>query len=239
MTAIDTRPSSRLSWVPATAGWIVGTIATLSLLASLSPLLRAVIKVPREFIDNYIFNFPDTSFAWAVVLALLAAALAARKRVAWWILVLNLIFAAGWNVGDLAAGSETRMEQIGEILGLVLHLAAVGILFVSYREFYARVRRGALLRATGVLVAGMTIGTLLGWGLLEMFPRSLPSDERLPYALNRVSGFALADPSLFTGQPGVLLKTLLGLFGAIALVTAAVVLFMSQRAKNALTGEDE
>src|SRR6201998_841342 len=98
MTVTSTRPSSRLSWVPATAGWVVGIIATLSLVASLSPLARRAIRVPREFVDNYIFNFPDTSFAWAFVLALLAAALAARKRIAWWVVVLNLGFAIGWNV---------------------------------------------------------------------------------------------------------------------------------------------
>ena len=46
MIAIATRPSSRLSWVPAAAGWIVGIIATLSLLASLFPFLRVVIKDP-------------------------------------------------------------------------------------------------------------------------------------------------------------------------------------------------
>ena len=53
----------------------------------MSPLIRWVIRVPREFVNDYLFNFPDTSFAWAFVLALLAAALAARKRIAWWILV--------------------------------------------------------------------------------------------------------------------------------------------------------
>ena len=72
-----------MRWVPAAAGWIVGVIATLSLLASVSPLIRWLIKVPREFINDYLFNFPDTSFAWSFVLALLAAALTARKRVAW------------------------------------------------------------------------------------------------------------------------------------------------------------
>src|SRR6201998_4491894 len=97
MTTTTTRPSSRLSWVPATAGWVVGIIATLSLVASVSPLVRWLIRVPREFVDNYIYNFPDTSFAWAFVLALLAAALAARKRVAWWVVVLNLVFEIGWN----------------------------------------------------------------------------------------------------------------------------------------------
>src|SRR3977135_3733713 len=114
MTVTTARPTSRLSWVPATAGWVIGIIATLSLLASVSPLIRWIVKVPREFIDGYIFNFPDTSFAWAFVLALLAAALAARKRIAWWILVLNLVFAVGWNAGDLVSGNETSLETFGE-----------------------------------------------------------------------------------------------------------------------------
>ena len=89
------RPTSRYSWVPAAAGWTVGIIATLSLIASVSPLVRLVIKVPREFVNDYIFNFPDTSFAWAFVLALLAAALAARKRIAWLILVLYMVASIG------------------------------------------------------------------------------------------------------------------------------------------------
>ncbi|MGE5695474.1 MAG: bifunctional lysylphosphatidylglycerol synthetase/lysine--tRNA ligase LysX [Candidatus Sericytochromatia bacterium] len=240
MTLTTARPtSSRFSWVPATAGWVVGIIATLSVLASVSPLIRWLIRVPREFIDDYIFNFPDTSFAWAFVLALLAAALAARKRIAWWLLVLNLVFAAGWNVGDMASDTENRIEVSGELIGLGVHVVAVILLVVSYREFYARVRRGALLKSAGVLVFGMALGTLLGWGLLQASPGTLPPDQRLPYALNRVSGFALADPDLFTGQPHVLLNTLFGLFGALALMVAAIVLFQSQRAENALTGEDE
>jgi lysyl-tRNA synthetase, class II len=239
MTVTTSRITTRFWWVPATAGWVIGVIATLSLVASVSPFLRRTIKIPREFIDNYIFNFPDTSFAWAFVLALLAAALAARKRIAWWILLLNLIFAAGWNVGDFAAGDENKMETSGEVIGLAIHLVAIAILLLSYREFYARVRRGALLRSALVLVAGMAIGTVGAWALLEAFPGTLPRDERFPYALNRVSGFALADPGFFTGHPHVVLNTLFGLFGAVALITAAIVLFLSQRAENALTGEDE
>ena len=87
--ATPRRPSG-FAWVPTAAGWIVGVIATLSLVASISPFVRAVIRIPREFVNDYIFNFPDTSFAWAFVLALLAAALAARKSIAWWILVLYI-----------------------------------------------------------------------------------------------------------------------------------------------------
>ncbi|KWX65673.1 bifunctional lysylphosphatidylglycerol synthetase/lysine--tRNA ligase LysX [Mycobacterium sp. NAZ190054] len=236
---VRARPTSRYRWVPAAAGWIVGVIATLSLLASVSPLIRSLIRVPREWVDQYIFNFPDTSFAWAFVLALLAAALAARKRIAWWILVGYMIAALGWNLAALVGGGERWPEKVGEIVGLGFHLAAIAFLLLARTQFWARVRRGALVKAAATLVAGMAVGTLVGWGLLELFPGSLARSDRFWYALNRVGAFAGADADVFSGHPHVFVNALLGLFGAVALMIAAVVLFQSQRADNALTGEDE
>ena len=170
MTLTATRPTSRYHWVPAAAGWLVGIIATLSLIASVSPLVRWLIKVPREFVNDYIFNFPDTSFAWAFVLALLAAALAARKRIAWWILVLYMVAAVGWNVGDLITGDETVAEDIGEVTGLVFHVAAIIFLVLARKEFWAKVRRGALVKAAAVLVVGMAVGILLAGGCWSCSP---------------------------------------------------------------------
>ncbi|TGD88525.1 bifunctional lysylphosphatidylglycerol synthetase/lysine--tRNA ligase LysX [Mycolicibacterium sp. CH28] len=239
MTVTTSRPASRFHWVPAAAGWIIGVIASLSLLSSVSTVLRHLIRIPREFINDYIFNFPDTSFAWAFVLALLAAALAARKRIAWWILVFYMAAAGLWNIADALSGGETEAVDIGEIVGLAFHLASIGILLVAYKEFWARVRRGALLKATATLVAGLAVGTLVGWSLLEFFPGSLAREDRFWYALNRVGAFAGAGAESFTGHPHGLVNALLGLFGALALMVAAVVLFQSQRAENALTGEDE
>src|ERR1700754_3579885 len=239
MTATLTRPASRYSWVPAAAGWTVGIIATLSLVASVSPFVRALIRVPREFVNDYIFNFPDTSFAWAFVLALLAAALAARKRIAWWILVGYMVASIGWNVGALVTSNRSVMADIGEVIGLAFHVAAILFLVLARNEFWAKVRRGALVKAAATLVAAMAISTLIGWGLLELFPGSLAREDRPWYALNRVSAFAGADPDAFSGHPHVFVNALLGLFGALALMVAAIVLFQSQRAENALTGEDE
>ncbi|WP_018599685.1 bifunctional lysylphosphatidylglycerol synthetase/lysine--tRNA ligase LysX [Mycobacterium sp. 155] len=233
------RPTARFSWVPAAAGWTVGIIATLSLIASVSPLVRWVIKVPREFVNNYLFNFPDTSFAWAFVLALLAAALATRKRIAWWILVLYMVGAVGWNLGDLVAGGDTMGDDVGEIIGMAFHIASIAFLVLARRQFWAKVRRGALFKSAVVLVAGMAIGTLAAWGLLTLFPGTLDTGSRLPYAINRVSGFATAPPEVFEGYSHPFLNAVFGLFGALALMAAAVVLFQSQRATNALTGEDE
>ena len=239
MTVTLTRKASRYSWVPAAAGWTVGVIATLSLIASVSPGIRWLIKEPREFVNDYIFNFPDTSFAWAFVLALLAAALAARKRIAWWILVLYMVAAVGWNIVDIAARGETWMRETGEMIGLGFHVAAIVFLLLARKQFWAKVRRGALLKAAATLVISMSVGTLIGWALLELFPGSLAREDRFLYALNRVSAFAGASSDSFSGHPHVFVNALLGLFGALALMVAAIVLFRSQRAENALTGEDE
>ena len=239
MTVTLTRKASRYSWVPAAAGWTVGVIATLSLIASVSPGIRWLIKEPREFVNDYIFNFPDTSFAWAFVLALLAAALAARKRIAWWILVLYMVAAIGWNIVDIAARGETWMRETGEMIGLGFHVAAIVFLLLARKQFWAKVRRGALLKAAATLVISMSVGTLIGWALLEFFPGSLAREDRFLYALNRVSAFAGASSNSFSGHPHVFVNALLGLFGALALMVAAIVLFRSQRAENALTGEDE
>ena len=239
MTVTLNRAPSRLHWVPAAAGWILGVIATASLLSSVSPFVRHLTKVPREFIDNYLFNFPDTSFAWAFAVAVLAGALVARKRIAWWVLVIVVVLGVGFDVSALIERDGSRFEDIGEFLGLTFHIAALAALVLAYDQFWARVRRGALFKAAAVLVAGNVLGILVAWGLLEMFPGSLQPGERLPYAVNRVSGFATAGPELFAGKPHVFLNALMGLFGALALMAAAVVMFQSQRAENALTGEDE
>ncbi|MDT7739608.1 MAG: lysyl-tRNA synthetase, class [Mycobacterium sp.] len=243
MTLTASRPRSqsrsRLRWVPAAAGWTVGVIATLSLIASVSPVIRWLIRVPREFINDYLFNFPDTSFAWSFVLALLAGALTARKRVAWWLLVLNLLGAAGLNVAGLTADHVSPAKALGETLGLGLHMAVLVVLMFAYREFWAKVRRGALYKAAGVLLTGWAIGILLSWALVETFPRSLASEDRFFYVVNRVVGFAVVASASFTGRPPVFLNALFGLFSAMALIAAAIVLFQSQRSDNALTGEDE
>jgi lysyl-tRNA synthetase class 2 len=239
VTSSRTRTRTPLHWVPAATGWILGVIATASLLSSVSPSIRQLTRVPREFTDKYLFNFPDTSFAWAFALAVMAGALAARKRIAWWVLVANLVLAVGLDIAALTERDGTQLEDVGEFLGLTVHVAALAIVLLASGEFWAKVRRGALLKAAAVVVAGNVIGILLAWGLLELFPGSLQPGYRLPYAVNRVSGFAAATPDFFVGRPNVLLNAVFGLFGALALMAAAVVLFQSQRAENALTGEDE
>ncbi len=119
------------------------------------------------------------------------------------------------------------------MIGLAFHVAAVAFLVLARKEFWAKVRRGALVKAAAALVAGMAIGILVGWGLLELFPGTLERDYRLAYAVNRVVAFAGVGSDAFEGQhPHVFVNALLGLFGALALMVAAIVLFRSQRCRE-------
>ena len=233
------RAGGSFAWVPAAVATFIGVIATLSLIASVSPLFRSVIEVPREYVNDYIFNFPDTSFAWAFVLALLAAALGARKRIAWWILVGYLAASIILNIAGLGDAQEGAVQEAGEIIGLATQIVALILVGLAYRQFWARVRRAALVKAVATLIAGMAVGIGLGWGLVELFPGTLTRADRLPYVVNRVVAFSGFGNDAFDGHTHIWVNALLGLFGALALMVAAIVLFRSQRADNALTGDDE
>ncbi|RZL75993.1 MAG: hypothetical protein EOP32_30150, partial [Rhodococcus sp. (in: high G+C Gram-positive bacteria)] len=83
--------NGRFHQVPHIAGLILGVFSVLVFLWSISPVLRYYVHVPREYVDTYYFDAPDTSLSWALVVALLAAALASRKRIAWWLLTIYLV----------------------------------------------------------------------------------------------------------------------------------------------------
>lgn len=224
----------RLTQVPHIAGLVLGVFSILVFLWSLSPALRYLVHTPRLYVDNYYFDAPDTSLSWAVVVGLVAAALASRKRIAWWLLTVYLTLFAVVNVLEAVID-----RNVSAAVACVVHLAVIAVLVLSRKEFYTRVRRGAGWKALGVLVSGLVIGTLLGWGLVELFPGTLPRSERFLWALNRVTALSVVENEQFDGHPHVFVNTLLGLFGALALLAAVITLFRSQRASNALTGNDE
>ncbi|KZM69282.1 lysine--tRNA ligase [Nocardia terpenica] len=214
---------------------MLGVFATLCALWSISPGLRFITQVPRHYIDSYYFDAPDTSLVTALMVGLLAGAIATRKRIAWWLLVGYLAMFAVVNAFDVADEHDPNA-----LAALVIHVGVIGLLIAAWPEFYTQVRRGALWKALGVLVAGVAVSWLLGWGLVELFPGTLPrGPERPLWAASRVVPAILFGPDNFDGHPPHFVNLLLGLLGAVALLAAAVVLFRSQRASNALTGLDE
>lgn len=232
--SLSARVSSHLTAVPHIAGLVLGVYAAAMALWSISPTLRFLIRTPREYIDEYYFDAPDTSVSLALVIGLLAGAVAGRKRIAWWILT---IYLGGFTITNLVTAVVDR--DAAHLVAMVVHLAAVAVLLLAYPEFYTRVRRGAVWTSGAVLLAGLAAGTLAGWGLVELFPGTLPPADRFLWALNRVVAFGFIDNDQFTGRPHGFVNTVLGLFGALALLAALVVLFRSQRSANALTGTDE
>lgn len=223
----------RYADVPHLTGLVIGVFAVACLMWSLSPTLRYLIQTPREYVDGYYFSAPDTSLSWALFLGLLSGALAARKRIAWWLLTLYLLTFVAGNAYDFADDRD-----LNAAIALAVHVVLIGLLITTRSAFYTKVRPAAGWTAFGVLVVGIALGSLLGWGLVELFPGTLTPSERWLWAVNRVAG-GQVDNQQFGGHTHVLVNLLLGLFGAVALFTAVVVLFRSQRSTNALTGRDE
>lgn len=229
------RGHGRLREVPHVAGLILGVFAAFCALWSISPGLRYLTSGLRHYVDTYYFDAPDTSLVWALVVGLLAGATASRKRIAWWLMVGYMAAYALANALDFAAEGDYNA-----LVALIVHVSVIGVLIAAWSEFYTRVQRGAVLRALGFLAGGLTLGCLVGWGLVELFPGSLePGPQRPLWAVSRVTAAILVSNEDFDGKPPHLVNLLLGLFGAVALLVAVVVLFRSQRAANALTGTDE
>ncbi|MFI1678008.1 bifunctional lysylphosphatidylglycerol synthetase/lysine--tRNA ligase LysX [Streptomyces sp. NPDC020607] len=203
-----------------------------AVVAVISPLRRLLMPVIRV-LD--LLTVPvSANLAYAVFLFLLAAATAARKKVAWWLVVSYLGLLLAFDVLGAALGFWAESLPSFVICG-----AAFVLLILARKEFSADSRRGAVRRAIAVLAAGLGVAVLAGWGLVELFPGTLVRGERLLWAANRVCGGLIHGHEYFDGSPPRGLYFWLGLFGALALLNAAATLFRSQRMEAALHGDEE
>ncbi|MFF4345994.1 bifunctional lysylphosphatidylglycerol synthetase/lysine--tRNA ligase LysX [Streptomyces sp. NPDC001530] len=221
-----------LSKVPEGFAAFFGALGLLcALLAFIEPLRRLLRPVVR-FLD--LLTVPvSANLAYAVFLFLLAAATAARKKVAWWLVVVYLGVLVLGDILGVALGLYAE-----SVPSLIVCALALVLLIVARKEFYAAHRRGAVWRSLAVLLAGLGVAILVGWGLVELFPGTLPPGQRLLWAANRVCGGLVSGRS-FDGRPPRALSFVLGLFGALALLNAAATLFRSQRMEAALHGDEE
>ncbi|MFD4628320.1 bifunctional lysylphosphatidylglycerol synthetase/lysine--tRNA ligase LysX [Streptomyces sp. NPDC058284] len=203
-----------------------------AVLAVIAPLRRLLMPVIRVL--DLVTVPVSANLAYAVFLFLLAAATAARKKVAWWLVVSYLGLLLAFDVLGAALGFWAESLPSFVVCGI-----AFVLLILARQEFSADSRRGAVRRAVAVLVAGLGLASLLGWGLVELFPGTLVRGERLLWAANRVCGGLIHGRDYFDGAPSRGLHFWLGLFGALALLNAAATLFRSQRMEAALHGDEE
>ncbi|MFK0252836.1 bifunctional lysylphosphatidylglycerol synthetase/lysine--tRNA ligase LysX [Streptomyces sp. NPDC090445] len=221
-----------LGRVPDAYAAFFGALGVVCAVLALSPTLRHLLRHVVWFLDAFVVPV-SANLAYAVFLFLLAAALGTRKKVAWWIVVTYLALLILVDVLIMAEGDF----WIGGP-SLVLAVAALVLLIAARREFYAASRPGAFWRALLVLGLGLLAAVLLGWGLVALFPGTLPPEQWLDWAAKQVFG-GLFSARQFDGHPPRPLYFLLGLFGALALLNAAATLFRSQRLTAALHGDEE
>ncbi|MFI6284132.1 bifunctional lysylphosphatidylglycerol synthetase/lysine--tRNA ligase LysX [Streptomyces sp. NPDC051018] len=236
MSATVEEPASvrRLSTsrVPGAFAMIFALLGGYCAAIALIPPLRNLLRPVTRFLDVVVVPV-SANLAYAVFLLLLAAAVGARKKTAWWLVVVYLSLLVLADILLMVLVVEWTWAA-----NLVLCAFALTVLVVARREFYARTRHGAFRRALLVLLTGLGLGILAGWGLVELFPGGLPQPQRLLWAANRVLG-GLVSTDEFDGRPPRFLFFLLGLFGAVALLAAAATLFRSQRMEAALHGDEE
>ncbi|GAA5029864.1 bifunctional lysylphosphatidylglycerol synthetase/lysine--tRNA ligase LysX [Streptomyces siamensis] len=221
-----------LDRVPEGFATFFGALGLLCVLLAFFAPLRRLLRPVVRFLDLLIVPV-SANLAYAVFLFLLAAAIAARKKIAWWLVVVYLGLLVLVDILGVAAGLFAQ-----SIPSLVVCALLLALLIVARGAFYADSRHGAVRRALVVLLAGLAVAILVGWGLVELFPGTLPRGQRLLWAANRVCGGLVSGQS-FDGRPPRWLFFLLGLFGALALLNAAATLFRSQRLEAALRGDEE
>ncbi|KOV64663.1 bifunctional lysylphosphatidylglycerol synthetase/lysine--tRNA ligase LysX [Streptomyces sp. MMG1121] len=222
----------RLGWVPEAFAALFAALGLLCALLALFEPLRRLLRPVAHTLDALLVPI-SANLAYAVFLFLLAGAIAARKKVAWWLVVVYLGLLVLTDALGVALGLYAQSLPSLVLCGLLLLL-----LVVARREFYAASRRAAVRRALGVLLAGLVVAILLGWGLVLLFPGTLPADQHLAWAADRVCGGLVSDGH-FTGRPPRRVTFVLGLLGALALLNAAATLFRSQRLEAALHDDEE
>jgi lysyl-tRNA synthetase class 2 len=209
----------------------------------------------REFIDAFIVPAP-ANLAYAVFLGVLAAAIARRKRVAYWVLVGYLllgVITGAVLLGLLSGGLREELvddtgrrvfqsgyQFAGAWVSPAISLLLLAGLIASRGEFYARVRRGSLRLSVVVFLGLVAAFAVAGYLIVTARPGTLrgPAD-RLTYAVERVLGGAIQFDLTRSGSAPGWVNLLLGLFGAVALFAALHLLLRSQRALAVLPAEDE
>ncbi len=247
------RPAADGTWrdrVPTAAATVLGLVAFLCAFAAVSEIFDYRFHPVRRLINEVVIAAP-ANIGYAALVAVLAAAVSRRKRLALVGLLGYFLLQVLTNVVLLVLVLTHRQpphlgrypqQWLGgiSVAGLVISTAILAVLWLARREFSAKVQRASVAKAAAVLAGLLVASVLLGWGLVEVFPGSLASDaNRFTYAAERVLGGALRFDFTRTGRTAGWINLLLGLFGGVSLLAALGMLFRSQRLGAALSADDE
>ena len=231
--------AARVPTIFAAVMWAVALVAALAAVAGVF-----TDEVRRDLGAPLVPVPPNLGYATFV--ALLAIATAARKRIAY--VIMLAYFAVAVTVGAVLLAMPTdRLADagIGEgdrtvaaVHGGFAALALI-VLLIARRDFTARMRPGRPGVAAVVLAVLAAAGVALGYLLVTAAPGELGgAGERVAYAAEKVLGGAAVDPGREARAPGWV-DLLLGLLGALALLAALWTHRRSQRAAAVLPAGDE
>lgn len=231
-------------WVPRFFAVFLTVVAVLCALAALR--FGAGQQPLRHFLSEVIVPAP-ANLAYATFVALLAAATARRKRIAWWIM---LVYFGLQLIADLLAAAMLIVDREmleGQwdsppaiIASTVITAALFALLILARKEFYARVQRASVPKAVGIFVLLTAVFLTLGYFMVRAFPNTLPPSDYLPYTIEKF--FGGFDLHLRQGEQthGYGWENfLLGLAGAITLLVSFFTLFKTQRKAAVLDPDDE
>jgi len=230
------RPPRRdvVSRVPDALATLVAVVAWACALLALVPLLRSRSE-PVEVAAAYLAIPIRPNLAYAAFLGLIAASLRRRTRLSWWIVV--LLYFGPALLGSLVGGIlEPPLFLSAAILSVLLALT-----IAARRQFTARLEPGNGWRAVVTLAVGLVCATALALPLVWAFPGTLRSGaDRVTWAADHVFGGLGNGMSLsIAGRAPVPVTFLCGLFGGLAFLAAAWVLFRPTRSHAYLVADQE
>ena len=237
MRAVASDPSGCRGLLPRVPGYLAtlfAVIAWVCVLLALVPLLRNRSE-PVRAASQYLAIPIRPNLAYAAFLGLVAASLRRRTRVSWWFVV--LFYFGPSFLGSLAVGFVSPVLFVSAaVLG-----ALFGITIAARRQFTAHLEPGNGWRALVTLIVGLAIAGGLALGLVWLFPGSLAgASDRIGWALDHVGGgLGTAMAFQVVGRPTRIVTFLCGLFGALAFLAAAWVLFRPTRRFGYLQPEQE
>jgi lysyl-tRNA synthetase, class II len=223
-----------LTRIPGVLATVFAVSAWFCVLLALIPLVRARTVLIRDFSAD--LGLPlRPNLAYAAVLGLVAVSLRRRTRVSWWFVVILYIGSSLLGLIGYASDNPWLLIPAAAVLALlILMIAARG-------QFSARLEQGNGWRALATLIIGLAVASGIGLGLVFAFPGSLAnSGDKVAWALNHVlGGLGSAEALDIVGRPARIVTFLCGLFGALAFLGAAWMLFRPTRRHSYLDRDQE
>jgi lysyl-tRNA synthetase, class II len=174
-------------------------------------------------------------FVYAALLAVMAVALRRRLRAAWWLLVIWwLIVPELARIASLLTGGPWL-----QIIGLVLMGLVTVIAIRSRTQFVARRVPGSLTAAVAVFLLGGVAMVVLGTFLVDRFGQSPSMSDSAVHVIDAML-LEIGERSLSDNVTSPLwVRAVLGLIGAVIILTAAYLLFRPPRDTRTLDAVDE